>query len=220
MAIDIIFEDRILKNPRLLRLKNTNTNEIIDYEIQDLNPDEIEQEGTEIAANILNRFKDELVRELRLEQHPIGSYFWTDNPINPSEILGGTWEQIKDVFLIAAGDKYAQGTTGGKDNITLKADNIPKHAHSIPALSGTTNSAGAHTHTGRYGKYGTIGSYLTVRRINNEDPYAGDDTVTNSAGNHTHTFKTNTGTTGAVGDGKSVNIMNPFRAAYCWKRTS
>lgn len=220
MAIDIIFEDRILKNPRLLRLKNPNTNEIIDWEIQDLNQDEIEQEGTEIAANILNRFKDELVRELRLEQHPIGSYYWTDNPTNPSEILGGTWVQIKDKFIMAAGDKYAQGTAGGNAEITLNINNIPKHAHSIPSLSGTTDSAGSHTHSGRYGRYGNPGSYLTIRRISNEDHYDGTAEVTNSAGAHTHTFRTNTGTTGNVGNTKSFNILPPYEVAYCFKRTA
>lgn len=50
----MVFEDRILKNPRLLRLKNSETGEIVDWEIQDLKPSEIEQEGTEINAELLN----------------------------------------------------------------------------------------------------------------------------------------------------------------------
>ena len=51
----IEFQDRIQKNPRLLRLKNPITGEIIDWEIQDLSADEILQEGTEINAEVLNK---------------------------------------------------------------------------------------------------------------------------------------------------------------------
>ena len=50
----MIFEDRIQENPRLLRLKNTSNDEVIDFEIQDLEPEEIIQEGTEIGAEELN----------------------------------------------------------------------------------------------------------------------------------------------------------------------
>lgn len=50
----MIFEDRIQANPRLFRLKDPRTNEIVDFEIQDLLPEEIVQEGTEIDAAYLN----------------------------------------------------------------------------------------------------------------------------------------------------------------------
>lgn len=50
----MIFEDRIQENPRLFRLKDPRTNEIVDFEIQDLLPSEIVQEGTEIDAAYLN----------------------------------------------------------------------------------------------------------------------------------------------------------------------
>ena len=50
----MIFEDRIQVNPRLLRLLDPRTNEIVDFEIQDLDPTEILQEGTEVNAEYLN----------------------------------------------------------------------------------------------------------------------------------------------------------------------
>lgn len=50
----MIFEDRIQVNPRLFRLKDPRTNEIVDFEIQDLLPEEIIQEGTEVGARELN----------------------------------------------------------------------------------------------------------------------------------------------------------------------
>lgn len=44
----------------------------------------------------------------------------------------GTWEQIKDVFLLAAGDSYIAGTTGGEASHTLTVDEMPKHSHDLP----------------------------------------------------------------------------------------
>lgn len=38
----------------------------------------------------------------------------SDDPTSPASFIGGTWEQIKDCFILAAGDIYAAGSTGGK----------------------------------------------------------------------------------------------------------
>ena len=44
--------------------------------------------------------------------YPVGSYFWSSEDKDPSTFLGGTWEQVKDKFVLAAGDTYAAGSTG------------------------------------------------------------------------------------------------------------
>ena len=45
----------------------------------------------------------------------IGSYYWSSNSTNPGTIFGGTWEQIKDKFVLAVGDTYtAVDITGGE----------------------------------------------------------------------------------------------------------
>ena len=46
--------------------------------------------------------------------YPIGSVYLTINDVNPQTLFGGTWEQIKDRFLLGAGDIYRAGKTGGK----------------------------------------------------------------------------------------------------------
>ena len=46
---------------------------------------------------------------------PIGYVYISVNNTNPGTIFGGTWEQIKDTFLLACGDTYANGATGGED---------------------------------------------------------------------------------------------------------
>ena len=45
--------------------------------------------------------------------YPIGSIFQSTEYFNPSEKMGGEWEQLTDRFLLGAGDTYQAGTTGG-----------------------------------------------------------------------------------------------------------
>lgn len=53
---------------------------------------------------------------------------------------------LRDRFVVGAGTTYAVGATGGANTVTLDATMIPGHTHSVSA-SGTTSSAGDHTHT-------------------------------------------------------------------------
>lgn len=70
----MLFEDRIQKNPKLLRLKNPNTGEIIDWEIQELEDDEIEQKGTEVSAELLNG----ILNDIYLEEERKTNKVWID----------------------------------------------------------------------------------------------------------------------------------------------
>lgn len=44
---------------------------------------------------------------------PVGSIYLSATDGDPAELFGGSWEAIKDVFLLAAGDAYAAGTGDG-----------------------------------------------------------------------------------------------------------
>ena len=46
--------------------------------------------------------------------YPVGSIYMSVNATSPASLFGGTWEQLKDRFLLAAGDTYAAGSTGGE----------------------------------------------------------------------------------------------------------
>lgn len=70
----MLFEDRIQKNPKLLRLKNQSTGEIIDWEIQELKDDEIEQKGTEVSAELLNG----ILNDIYLEEERKTNKVWID----------------------------------------------------------------------------------------------------------------------------------------------
>lgn len=63
--------------------------------------------------------------------YPVGSIYMSVNSTNPQTFLGGTWEQIKDTFLLAAGTTYTAGSTGGEATHTLTVSEMPKHTHNI-----------------------------------------------------------------------------------------
>ena len=62
--------------------------------------------------------------------YPVGSIYMSVNSTSPSTLFGGTWEQIKDSFLLASGDTYENGSTGGEATHTLTVNEIPSHRHS------------------------------------------------------------------------------------------
>ena len=82
--------------------------------------------------------------------YPVGSIYYTNNAnFSPNVSFNGTWEQIKDVFLLAAGDTYVGGTSGGEATHKLTVNEMPSHKHQIKTNNDDwNNSAGG-------GNYGT-----------------------------------------------------------------
>lgn len=76
-------------------------------------------------------FLEDLISKILLSKHPIGSIEINLTGENPANYLGGVWEQIKDTFLLACGDKYDLGSTGGEATHTLKINEMPKHNHAV-----------------------------------------------------------------------------------------
>lgn len=64
--------------------------------------------------------------------YPVGSIYMSVSATDPTTIFGGTWEKIKDKFLLAAGDTYSAGTTGGS------ATNTHNHWQTIGVSSAKT----------------------------------------------------------------------------------
>lgn len=129
--------------------------------------------------------------------YPVGSVYMSTNSTNPSTLFGGTWEQIKDRFLLACGSTYSNGSTGGRaththstGNHTLTVDEMPSHNH--PGIFKYTNQ------TGYYARL-YLGSDGTA--LDNEGKTGGGQP-------HNH------GNTG------SSNNMPPYLAVYVWKRTA
>ena len=76
--------------------------------------------------------------------YPVGSIYWSSKNTNPGTLFGGTWTQIKDKFILTAGDYYSNGATGGAATVTLTVSNMPSHSHSFTP----DGKVGSHTHTG------------------------------------------------------------------------
>ena len=50
--------------------------------------------------------------------YPIGSIYISASGTNPHDLFGGTWEQLRDRFLLGCGSKE-NGTIGGEENHAL-----------------------------------------------------------------------------------------------------
>ena len=83
--------------------------------------------GSLTADRVLTQKKDEPIGSIIMGT---GDNFATQTAVQA--IYNGTWEQIKDVFLLAAGDSYIAGSTGGEATHTLTVDEMPKHSHNLP----------------------------------------------------------------------------------------
>jgi hypothetical protein len=67
---------------------------------------------------------------------PIGYiYMTTSSSFNPNTTFGGTWTRIKDRFLLADGNYYTNGDTGGEATHTLTINEMPKHRHNPMTLA-------------------------------------------------------------------------------------
>ena len=109
--------------------------------------------------------------------YPVGSIYWSSNNTNPGTLFGGTWTQIKDRFILAAGDYYSNGATGGAATVTLTVSNMPSHSHSFTP-SGTV---GSHIHS--FTPSGTVGSHT-----HSFTPSGTVSKHTHTGPSHTHSF--------------------------------
>lgn len=64
--------------------------------------------------------------------YPVGAVYISTADTNPETLFGfGSWERIKDRFLLAAGDAYAAGATGGEATHQLTIAEMPYHQHQM-----------------------------------------------------------------------------------------
>ena len=135
--------------------------------------------------------------------HPVGSIYWSTNITSPETLFGGTWEQIKDTFILAAGDSYSAGSTGGEATHTLVTNEIPAHYHNLREYGNTLVMYTINKSTSTSGN-------IYVRKLTAESGYL-------SSVSDTDTYRLRTTD---VGGGKAHNNMPPYLVAYCWKRTA
>lgn len=71
------------------------------------------------------------ITRLQAQVYPVGSIYMSVNATSPADLFGGTWERLKDRFLLGAGDTYAPGETGGEAKHKLETWEMPVHDHNI-----------------------------------------------------------------------------------------
>lgn len=69
--------------------------------------------------------------ELLNAVYPVGSIYISVSNASPQDLFGGTWERLKDRFLLAAGDTYEAGKADGEAAHTLTIDEMPSHSHEL-----------------------------------------------------------------------------------------
>lgn len=147
--------------------------------------------------------------------YPVGIIIELATNANPKDLFGiGEWEQIKDRFILAAGDSYAAGNTGGASthvhstsNHTLTLNEMPTHAHE-------TLFYWPSAHDSRY-----IGTANAIKGVGNStdcyawvsNDYLLNITIEKSRGGSAAHNHGNTG---------STSNMPPYYVAYLWRRVS
>lgn len=152
-------------------------------------------EPTDITLTIEGAAADakatgDAINAINLRSYPVGSIYMSTSSTSPASFIGGTWEQIKDKFLLAAGDTYSAGAAGGAATVKLTTANLPSHSHN-PMVSGVR--IGANT--------GELSGWQMAAHTN---------------WSQVGTFAT----TSSVGSGTAHNNMPPYLAVYVWKRVS
>lgn len=148
--------------------KNNNTGEVL---------------NSEVNTNLLQK------AAVNGQSHPVNSLYMSTSSTEPAALFGGTWERIEDVFILAAGDTYPAGSTGGEATHILTLSELPSAELLITSPLGQTLAS-------EYG--GETG------------PLGG---VSPNTGNPSYEYKANLN-----GENQPHNNMPPYLTVYVWKR--
>ena len=151
-------------------------------------PDIETSEDVIIRINQMSSIINNLTNTVNALIPAIGEIYISASDEDPSLRFGGTWERIKDTFLLASGEMYNLGEVGGESTHTLTIDEIPSHAHMFNRhqLWRTESVPEAGTSDG----YGVSNKTLTVYQDN----------------------------TAFIGGGQAHNNMPPYMTVAIWKR--
>lgn len=129
--------------------------------------------------------------ELLNAVYPVGSIYISVSETSPNTLFGGTWERLKDRFLLAAGDSYAAGAAGGEAAHTLTVDEMPNHNHYL-YVRGFDNSSSKEAIVNASYNYTSAQSNAGQAEL----------IISSTGGSAAH------------------NNMPPYLAVYMWKRTA
>lgn len=139
----------------------------------------------------------------KLDAHPVGSYYWSNDSTNPATLFGGTWEALPAGYtLIAQGSgtddfgsfTYTAGQKYGERMHQLTAEESAPIKGSIGTIL-------------RWGSNQTLSGVFTVNNTGNRFPSAANENAEGAIINLN------------FGGGKPHQNMQPAVACYSWFRT-
>ena len=108
-----------------------------------------------------------------IKAYPVGSIYMSINNTNPQLYFGGVWERLEDMFLLAAGQTYTAGSTGGEAAHTLTVNEMPAHSHSTKEGNGVAGGTW-YLSSGQYTGYNATSQTINAgggAAHNNMPPY-------------------------------------------------
>lgn len=92
------------------------------------------QDGSNQSLSVWTENMSEWVQKLekridtkatKLECYPVGAIYMAIGGSSPASLFGGSWNQIVGKYIRAKNSSQDSGSTGGNNNVTLSASNIP-----------------------------------------------------------------------------------------------
>ena len=139
--------------------------------------------------------------------YPVGAIYLSTVNTSPATLFGGSWTQIKDTFLLTAGDTYTAGNTGGEATHTLSEAELPSISGSLTFRRwdwGSGTSSWSNLTTGNDGKF--VRTQVDSSGVD-ALAYAG-----RARGSDKYTF--------SFGSGSAHNNLPPYLVVYAWRRTA
>lgn len=139
---------------------------------------------------------DDALAKAKLDAHPVGSYYWSNDSTSPATLFGGTWEALPAGYtLIAQGSgtddfgsyTYTAGQKYGERKHQLTTDELPKFTPSTSEPIWNDGSGTELGHTVSWRGHGTLNILSQFSSIGKDKPH---------------------------------NNLPPSVCAYCWKRTA
>ena len=103
----------------------------------------LEEDMAAMEESVSTIEKDNTDIKKKLEEildlmYPIGAIYLSVNEVDPASLFGGSWERIKDAFLLGYSETYPLGSIGGEATHALTVDEMPTHEHTAVSSASMT----------------------------------------------------------------------------------